>query len=188
MRYGFKAEAERISAGARSLLDLKPGDPIDPWAYASARGIVVLDMAELDLEDHHRDQLLVKDFESWSGLTLKWQERFYVVVNPAHPLSRQRNTLMHEAAHIHLGHTPARVDFSSSGMMLLSDYPVDQEDEADWLAAAILIPRDELHSLRRAGRNAEEIASHFGVSRQLADWRIRMTGVDTQIRRAGGRN
>lgn len=188
MRYGFKAEAERISAGARELLGIKRSDPIDPWAYASVRGIVVLEMAELNLEDHHRDQLLVKDCESWSGLTLKLGDRFYVLVNPAHPLGRQRNTLMHEVAHIHLGHTPLRVDFSSSGMMLLSDYPVDQEDEADWLAAAILIPRDELYSLRRAGRNSDEIASLFGVSRQLADWRIRMTGVDTQLRRAGALN
>lgn len=183
MRYGFKAEAERISIGARELLGLNADDPIDPWAYAAARGVVVLDMDKLKLETRHRDQLLVRDNESWSGLTLKLDDRFFVVINPTHQMGRQRNTLMHEIAHIHLGHTPARVDFSTSGMMLLSDYPVDQEDEADWLASAILIPRDSLYSLRRAGKNSEDIASIFGVSKQLADWRIRMTGVDTQLRR-----
>jgi Zn-dependent peptidase ImmA (M78 family) len=187
MRYGFKAEAERISAAARQLLGLTPSDPINPWAYAAARNVIVLDMASLNLEQRHRDQLLVKDNESWSGLTLKLENRFFVVVNPSHQLSRQRNTLMHEIAHIHLEHTPARVDFSESGMMLLSDYPADQEDEADWLAAAVLIPRDALHNLRRAGQGSDEIAAYFGVSKQLTDWRIRMTGVDTQLRRAGGR-
>lgn len=69
-------------------------------------------------------------------------------------------------------------------MMLLSDYPVEQEDEADWLASALLIPRDALHALRRSGQSSDEIASYFGVSKPLAEWRIRMTGVDTQLRRA----
>jgi Zn-dependent peptidase ImmA (M78 family) len=184
MRYGFKAEAERVSAGARQLLGLNAADPIDPWAYATARNVVVLEMASLNLEPRHREQLLVKDNESWSGLTLKMDNSFFVVVNPSHPISRQRNTLMHEMAHIHLGHTPARVDFSNSGMMLLSDYPIDQEDEANWLAAAILIPREALYSLRRLGKGVEEIASIFGVSKQLSEWRLRMTGVDSQLKRA----
>lgn len=33
---------------------------------------------------------------------------------------------------------------SSTGLLLLSDYSDDQEDEADWLAAALLLPRDAL--------------------------------------------
>lgn len=188
MRYGFKAQAERISASARKVLNLDAADPIDPWALAAAKGIVVLDIRAIELEERHLEQLLINDSDSWSGLTLKESSQFFVVINPSHPIGRQRNTLMHELAHIHLEHTPARVDFSSSGMMLLSDYPVDQEDEADWLAAAVLLPRDALHNLRRSGKSADEIAAMYGVSKQLCDWRLRMTGVDSQLRRAAATN
>jgi hypothetical protein len=62
--------------------------------------------------------------------------------NPANALTRQRNDLMHELAHIELKHVPARVDFSKSGLLLLSDYSDEQEQEADWHAAARL--RDAL--------------------------------------------
>lgn len=183
MRHGFKAEAERVSVTARVQLGIALLDPIDPWEYAKARGVVVLDFSCLTLPERDHKQLLIIDNESWSGLTLKHDSEFFVVINPSHNIARQRNTLMHEIAHIHLGHTPGRVDFSAGGMMLLSDYPADQEDEADWLAAALLIPRDALYKARRSGSSIDEIADMFGVSKQLAEWRIRMTGIDTQIRR-----
>ncbi len=65
------------------------------------------------------------------------------VLNPANALTRQRNDLMHELAHIELKHAPAR-DFSKSGLLLLSDYSDEQEKEADWYAAALLLPRGAL--------------------------------------------
>jgi Zn-dependent peptidase ImmA (M78 family) len=51
---------------------------------------------------------------------------------------------MHELAHLILKHVPARVDVSKTGLLLLSEYSDQQESEADWLAAAILLPRDAL--------------------------------------------
>jgi Zn-dependent peptidase ImmA (M78 family) len=58
--------------------------------------------------------------------------------------TRQANDLMHELAHLELLHTPARVDMSGSEVFLLSDYSEDQEQEADWYAGAMLLPRDAL--------------------------------------------
>lgn len=184
MRYGFKAAAERQSENARKMLSLGRLDPIDPWLYCKALGIVVLSFDELPLAEHHRDRLLSVDPESWSGLTLKEGERHFVVVNPAHSLGRQANTLVHEVSHVQLGHVAGRVDISDSGLMLLSDYPDDQEQEADWLAGAILIPRDALLLHRRQGWSETQIAEHFGTSVPLTQWRLRMTGVDTQLRRS----
>jgi Zn-dependent peptidase ImmA (M78 family) len=91
---------------------------------------------------------------------------------------------MHEVAHFILKHVPARVDVSPTGMLLLSDYSEEAEAEADWLAAAILLPREALVRRRRAGESAAQIAAAFGVSEQLSEWRLRMTGVNTQLRRA----
>jgi Zn-dependent peptidase ImmA (M78 family) len=184
VRHGFKAQAERLSAAARASLGLSPVDPIDAWAYASHIGVAVLDFQEIVLSDRSRERLLVSDSESWSGMTLQEGEFTFIVINPSHALVRRVSTLMHELAHFILKHVPVRVDVSSSGMLLLSDYSDEAEAEADWLAAAILIPREALVRRRRAGETAREIAAMFGVSEQLCEWRLRMTGVNTQLRRA----
>lgn len=184
MRRGFKAEAERRAAAAREQLGVGPMDPIDPWAYAQMLGVVVLSFDELGLEPKHVEQLLQRDPESWSGLTLKESGRHFVLLNPVHAPARQVSTMMHETAHIVLNHVPKQVDISTSGLMLLSDYPAEQEEEADWLAAAILLPRDALCHFRRLGWTAGQLCSHFGVSGPLCEWRLRMTGVDIQMRRA----
>jgi Zn-dependent peptidase ImmA (M78 family) len=83
-----------------------------------------------------------------------------------------------------LKHVPVQVQVSDTGMLLLSDYSADQEDEADWLAAAILLPRDALIQHRAQRKSVTEIATHFCVSEQLCDWRLKMTGVDLQVRRS----
>jgi Zn-dependent peptidase ImmA (M78 family) len=54
---------------------------------------------------------------------------------------------MHELAHIELRRAPARVEVSETGLLLLSDYADEQEQEADWLAAALLLPLDGLIQL-----------------------------------------
>lgn len=167
-------------------MGLTPMAVIDPWVYSASLGVVVLAFDALKLEPRHCEQLLVKDDESWSGLTLKEGGTHFVVLNPSHMVERQRNTLVHELSHIQLGHVPGRVDISSSGLMLLSDYPDDQEQEADWLAGAILLPRDALYHHRSRGLTSSEIAHAYGVSQQLSDWRLRMTGVEAQLKRRYG--
>jgi hypothetical protein len=184
VRRGFKAQAERTAAAARNALGLRPNAPIDPWSYAAHLNVRVLDFSQLGLATRAVSQLTVVDGDSWSAMTLQIGSTFAIVLNPAHAITRQRNDLMHELAHIELSHTPARVEVSETGLLLLSDYSDEQEQEADWLAASLLLPRDVLVQLRSAGRSAADIASCYGVSEALCAWRLRMTGVDVQIRRA----
>lgn len=117
-------------------------------------------------------------------MTLKEGGTLGIVLNPAHALTRQRSDLMHELAHVELEHVPARVEVSKSGLLLLSDYSDEQEQEADWHAAAFLLPRDGILRLRTKGKSSAEIANHYGVSKALCEWRLRMTGVDVQLRRS----
>lgn len=187
MRRGFKAEAERAAAGARAELGIDPMGPLSPWRYAEHLGVRVLDFEKLALPEAHRRQLLVTDPDSWSGLTLREGSTIAVVINPSHPPARQCSTLMHELAHVLLRHVPARVDISSSGLLLLSDYSEDQEGEADWMGAALLLPRNALILHRSRGASTQEIAATFCISEALAEWRLRMTGADVQLRRTGQR-
>lgn len=187
MRRGFKTEAENRAADARRALKVGPIAPLDPWAYASHISVVVLDFHELGVSPESVRQLTVTDDESWSAMTIKEGGTLGLVLNPAHAPTRQRNDLMHELAHVELKHTPARVEVSKSGLLLLSDYSEDQEQEADWYAGAMLLPRAGLMHHRIRGKNAQVIAEYYGVSPQLCEWRLRMTGVDVQMRRSGAR-
>jgi Zn-dependent peptidase ImmA (M78 family) len=184
VRHGFKAQAERLSAQARQALGVAPAAPLAPWLYAAHIGVVVLSFEEMEVSTHCRNQLLRTDAESWSGMTIKEQGVTAIVINPSHSRGRQSSTLMHELAHVLLKHVPARVDVSAGGMLLLSDYSEDAEAEADWLAAAMLLPRDALVQARRRGDSVADIAAAFGTSEQLCEWRLRMTGVEIQLKRA----
>jgi hypothetical protein len=76
-------------------------------------------------------------------MTLQAAGKFTIVLNPCHALTRQRSDLMHELAHVELRHSPARVEVSQSGLLLLSDYSDEQEREADWFGAGLLLPREK---------------------------------------------
>lgn len=185
MRRGFKTQAEDRAAEVRRQLKLGAMAPLDPWAYSAHLGVTILDFTALGLSPKTVHQLTVADCDSWSAMTLKEGDTFGIVLNPAHALTRQRNDLTHELAHIELRHMPARVEVSKSGVLLLSDYSDEQEQEADWHAGALLLPRHALVHHRSNNQSTEAIADHFGVSRALCEWRLRMTGVDVHLRRRG---
>jgi Zn-dependent peptidase ImmA (M78 family) len=181
LRYGFKASAERIAKEIRAKLQLAPEDILCPWELAQHLGIIVFDIAELPVPANDLRQLTHVDSDSWSALTIKAHGFSAVILNPTHGKARQRNDLMHEVAHVHLGHVPHRVDTTSDGLLLVSDFSKDHEEEADWLAAALLLPREALLWCRKAGHSVGQICQKYGISRPLCEWRLRMTGVDRQM-------
>jgi Zn-dependent peptidase ImmA (M78 family) len=184
VRHGFKAQSERSAASARTALGLRPNAPLDPWEYAKHLNVRVLDFETLSLSKQAKSQLTVHDPDSWSAMTLQADGKFSIVLHPRHLLTRQRSDLMHELAHIELRHSPVRVEVSESGLLLLSDYSDEQEQEADWFGAALLLPREGLVRLRATRKSPAEIGAYYGVSEALCLWRLRTTGVETQMRRA----
>jgi Zn-dependent peptidase ImmA (M78 family) len=161
--------------------------PLDPWKYAEYLGLLILDIYKLGISKTAMKQLLADDNESWSAMTLKEGDITAIIVNPSHSPARQRSNLMHEIAHFELRHLPSRIEVSkNTGLLLLSDYSDDQEAEADWYGAALLLPRTALAHYRVRKKNTADIATMYGVSNQLCEWRLRMTGVDLQMRRSYG--
>ncbi|KGJ02931.1 hypothetical protein IC63_13980 [Paracoccus sphaerophysae] len=90
---------------------------------------------------------------------------------------------MHELAHIILGHELAQACILEDGSLVPGNFSQDQEDEADWLAGALLLPRPALISIRQRGMSDAEACDHHLVSLDMLKWRFRMTGVDTQFSR-----
>ena len=181
MKHGFKASAERMAVDVRAELGLSPVAPLCPWRLADHFGIIVFGPKDLPLAANDIHQLTVADPQSWSGLSVRDAGLTAVILNPTHPKARQRNTLMHEISHIHLKHVGSRVDVSMDGLLLVSDFSAEQEEEANWLAGAFLAPRDALLAARNAGKSAQQICNDYGISNELCVWRLRMTGIEAQL-------
>lgn len=184
MRRGFKAWCEATAEVYRTALRLKPEDPLNPDDLAAHLGVILWrpeDVSEL-AEDSLR-QLVVHDRDSWSAVTIRVGDTSMTIINSAHALTRQRSSLSHELSHLILDHEPGRIDLSPAGYLLLSSFEREQEEEADWLSATLLVPRVGLQTAFRSTQDSTTLADHFGVSVDMLNWRLRMTGVATQARR-----
>jgi Zn-dependent peptidase ImmA (M78 family) len=87
----------------------------------------------------------------------------------------------HELAHIILEHTPTFNFFNPQKQLFIRSYDRAQEDEANWLAATILLPRQALLYVRRQRLGKEEICRRYGVSERLLAFRVNTTGVERQL-------
>jgi hypothetical protein len=182
-RRGFKTWCENMAFGFRRDLKLDRLGPLPPRRLAEHLGIRVWTPDEIPgLERKHRDQLLVRDSSSWSAVTLSMPDGRLIVINSAHAATRQASDLMHEIAHIVLEHEPAQMMLSPNGHMFMDSYSGQQEEEADWLGAALLVPRDAALAFLARNSNTRSAAAHFGVSEDLLVWRIQKTGVTRQLK------
>ena len=184
MRRGFKSWCERVSEDYRKELGKPLHVSLDPQILATHLGITVWRPTEVPgISDNALNQLTVHDSDSWSAVTLRVGDASLIIVNSAHAATRQRNSLAHELAHLILEHEPGRIDVSENGYLLLSSYEREQEEEADWLSGALLVPREGLSRAYRSSQNPQALADHFGVSTKLLQWRLRMTGILVQTSR-----
>ena len=161
---------------------------LDPRLVAKEMRVAVRYIEQIpNLEPDTLTQLTVNDGSVWSALTVCHNGKYLIVLNSSHPKTREANTLMHELAHLLIGHKPARLDITDDGIIILSSYDQQHEDEANWLAAALLLPRDALVHARKQGLTNEQAAAHYGCSVQLVTMRINTTGVDVQFQRSRAR-
>ena len=185
MRRGFKTWCEATAARYRTALGLEPQDPLIPEDLAAHLGVTVLRPEEVPtLSEASLRQLTYYDSDSWSAVTMRVGDRNLTIVNSAHAKTRQRSSLSHELAHIILDHEPGRIDLSPEGHLLLNSFEREQEEEADWLSGTLLVPRAGLVIAYRSNQDSGILAKRFGVSVDMLNWRLRMTGVATQARRA----
>jgi Zn-dependent peptidase ImmA (M78 family) len=187
-RRGFKTWCETIATEKRRSLKVPTTAPLDPRLVAKDMRVAVRYIEQIpNLATGTLEQLTTIDPDAWSAVTLCHSGRYLVVLNSAHPKTREANTLMHELSHLIIGHKPARLDITPDGIMILSSYDKHHEDEANWLAAALLLPREALIHARKRGMTNEQAAAHYGCSTQLFAMRIQTTGVDIQLRRTRNR-
>lgn len=180
---GFKARAERTSAGLRGELGLTALERLNPHqlaAYLDVRLLTPSEVPGMTAEVLH--QLLTVDPWGWSAVAIVQGDAALIIFNPRHSDGRQASDITHELAHIILGHQPATMIMSPDGGLVMRSYDQKQEDEANWLAWAILLPREALLVMKRNKATVAEIATAFGVTETLVQYRLRITGIESQIR------
>jgi len=187
-----RKQFELRALGLRDFAGVKGEQPLDPFALAEFAKLLVVDFDSIEgLSDESRAHLLGEAANEWSGgacarpLPNGWK---LVILNPAHGQQRNRATLMEEVAHVFLGHTPNRLaiirkDPAASKQTAARDYNHDDEEAAYAIGAAALVPYAALRRFVRQGRDAGQIGRHFGVSRQLVEYRIKVTHLWAEYKR-----
>lgn len=184
MERGFKSRCEEMSRSLRIELGLKSTDPLVVNDLASYLGVLVWSVSEIQgLSPADIHQLVEVDADSWSAITVMAFGREAIIFNPGHHGGRYSSDIMHELSHLILGHEPSTVFFIGKGELALRGYSRSSEEEANWLAGALLLPRDALVHLMRTRVPLRTACEKFGVSQRMLEYRLGVTGVKRQFSR-----
>jgi hypothetical protein len=172
----FELKAMALRDFARARPDL----PLNPFDLARFANLIVLDFDKVQgLSDAARELLLGPATESWSGGACNLPNGMkLVILNPNHGPARTKATLMEEICHVFLGHQPNRLSIVTKderGKVMNRDYRKADEEEAYGVGAAALVPYASLKRLLLQGKTTREIAGHFRVSRELVEYRMKVT-------------
>lgn len=183
---GFKSWCENTAESLRRKLGKRTHEPLCPFELAKALHVEVWEFAAVEgLSQDAVRHLTSQAGDEWSAVTVHSEDSLIVVLNPRHSAARKSSNLMHELAHVIREHTPASMVASEAGFMLRT-YDEQQEAEADWLAASLLLPRAALAYCQARQIPSDQLLMDYGVSQQMLRYRMGVTGVNRQFRQRQG--
>lgn len=181
-RKGRNYEIKAI--GLREFAGLRGDDErLNPFDLAKYANLLVAKFEDIEpfLTDETKKHLLDDAKDKWSGgacsQTLPDGKKL-IILNPTHGANRQNATLMEEICHVFLGHKPSRLAVETrnkDGKIIARDYHAEIEEEAYSVGAAALVPYSALKKFVESGKTSREIARHFNVSRELIEYRIKIS-------------
>jgi hypothetical protein len=180
MQRGFKSQANRTAREVRGELGLGPTDPLDPWKLAAFLEIPVIGLTDLTaaVPDAVRQFHQIEP-GAFSAATVFAGTRRIIVHNDTHSPGRQASNVTHELSHGILLHEPVPA-FGEHGCRT---WQADAEDEAQWLAGVLLITDEAAVAVARRNIPINLAASRYGVSEQMVQYRLNMTGAVRRARR-----
>ncbi len=177
-QYEIRAIGLREFAGLR-----RDDERLNPFDLARYAKLLVASFEEIEpfLTSETKAHLLGDGSDKWSGGACSQalhDGRKLIVLNPTHNSNRQNATLMEEICHVFLGHQPSRLaveTVNKQGKAIARDYREDDEEAAYSVGAAALVPYSALRRLVEAGKTSREIARHYNVSRELVEYRMKIS-------------
>ena len=146
--------------------------PVKPLSWLEAHPEDEVAQAARTLRDDERN--------AFSAMTVFCGPSRVVVHNDAHAVVRRASNIAHELAHAALLH-PAVPALDSRGCR---NWNSDIEDEATFLAGALLLPRVAAYWAVKRRMSLTEVGTRFGISTEMVQMRLNMTGAQ-RLRRAG---
>ena len=172
-------EFEKSALRIRKFAGLSSYDRLDPYDLAKRLGMEVVDIKNIpSISDQTARLLLLERFDEWSGASSGKLAGglVLIVLNTTQSQQRRKATLMEEICHVLLGHQRNRL---SAELLGSRDYNKKDETEAYAVGAAALVPLAGLRYFMSQGVSLAEIARHYGVTRALVEYRIKITGLST---------
>ncbi|HZB44782.1 MAG TPA: ImmA/IrrE family metallo-endopeptidase [Pyrinomonadaceae bacterium] len=183
-QYEIRAMGLREFAGLR-----RDEERLDPFELAYYAKLMVIDFDQIEgLSGETKEHLLGVGTNDWSGGTASrplpngWR---LVILNPKHGKARNNATLMEEVCHVFLGHKANRLSIvaqNKQGKTVARDYNEADEEAAYAVGAAALVPFAGLRALMKRGLTSIEIARHFNVSRELVEYRLKVSRLWSEYR------
>ena len=176
--YEIKAIGLREFAGLR-----RDDERLNPFDLAQYANLLVASFEQVEpfLSEETKQHLLGDAKDKWSGGACSetlGDGKKLIILNPTHGANRQNATLMEEICHVFLGHKPSRLaikNYNKDGKVIARDYHAEIEEEAYSVGAAALVPFSALRKFVEQGKTSREIARHFNVSRDLVEYRIKIS-------------
>jgi len=176
--YEIKALGLRDFAGLR-----RDDDRLNPFDLAKYANLLVASFEQIEplLSEETKQHLLNDASDKWSGGACSQplpDGKKLIILNPTHGANRQNATLMEEISHVFLGHKPSRLaieNVNKQGKTIARDYHAEIEEEAYSVGAAALVPYSSLRRMVLQGKSSREIARHFNVSRELVEYRMKVS-------------
>lgn len=179
---GYKTWCEQISLRLRVELGVRSSDPLDSWKLAEYLNVEVKTTGQFSALSRE-DRLQLEQDDSWSAVTLEVPGRKVVILKDSNSPGRKSSDLTHELAHQLLDHKANGIGVSMGGHLMVHAFSREEEDQANWLSACLLLPRPALLHIKKLFRDDAEAARVYKVSVAMLKYRLGVTGVTYQLRR-----
>lgn len=182
---------ELRAQGLRDFARLKRDDePLDPFQLALYSKLMVVDFEQIEnLSPETKEHLLGAGRDAWSGGTCSrplpngWR---LIILNPQHGRQRINATLMEEVCHVFLGHNASQLNVvtqNKNGKLSARSYNEADEEAAYAVGASALVPYTAVRRMVAEGKTSTQIARHFNVSRELVEYRIKVSRLWDEYKR-----
>lgn len=183
LKYGFKADADRLSETYRAELSVSKFDPLDAFKLAAHKEVSIITVDEFAEHLTSGQMAILRNTSKFSAMWMPTADGEKIIIhNNHHSEKRQQSNIMHELAHILLGH-----EIPAEAAMLcvltgLHYFNTQQEQEAKFLGGCLQITRPGLLWAMKRNFSDEQISNYFNASLEMVNYRKKITGVLFQRR------
>jgi hypothetical protein len=182
LRRGFKTEANKTSRELRAELGLAADAPLCPFLTARHLEVLVVKLSAFERQHPNAVRYLTSAAgqDEFSAITVCIGPLRVIVYNDGHSPARSAANIMHELAHLLLMHPPHPL----CGEKGKRHFDAVLEEEANWFGPALLVSDEAALAVAKRGISLRSAAAEYGVSTQLMQMRLNVTGAQRRISRA----